>query len=96
MQNSISNWETPGGVDINRTKVIGDLTQELHLFINQRLIVVRGAEECYHPQGLPVIVESLEMTLLWTLLFHLGIGCPELFSVLGLIYTAGLKSLTFV
>lgn len=36
MQNSISNWETPGDVDINRTKVIGDLTQELHLFLNNK------------------------------------------------------------
>lgn len=36
MQNSISNWETPGDVDINRTKVIGDLTQELHLFLNSK------------------------------------------------------------
>lgn len=37
-----------------------------------------------------------EMTFLWTLLFHLGTDCAELFLGLGLIYTACLKSLTFV
>lgn len=56
----------------------------------------KESRRCYHSQGLPVTVENLKMILLWTLLFHLRSGRAELFSQLGLIYTAYLKSLPFI
>ena len=45
VQNSISNQETPGDVDINRAKVTGDLTQELYLFTNSNKL--RSLQKSY-------------------------------------------------